>query len=133
MLRSGRVAIELNGLYTATEMEAQAFGTSGAIDANLFFGAARGVLGFGSSARFMLSAGLGLQSSSYDLIEGGTWMIGVIGAGVMVPLGEKAGLRVGVDDYLYNAQWDVGGVMTDEIFQHDVTYTAGITFRTGRE
>ncbi len=127
-------AIELNGMYTATEMEAHAFGQTGSIDANVFFGTARAVLGFGKSARFLLSGGLGVQSSSYDYIEGGTWMIGVIGAGLMIPLGESAALRVGVDDYMYNAQWDLGGgIMTDTIFQNDVTYTAGISFRTGRK
>lgn len=127
-------AIELNGMYTATKMTGQAFGETGSIDANVFFGTARAVAGFGSTARFLLSAGLGVQSSSYDFIEGGTWMIGVIGAGVMIPLGESAALRLGVDDYMYNAQWDLGGgVMTDTIFQNDVMYTAGISFRTGRE
>jgi hypothetical protein len=126
-------AIEMNGLYTPTEMEGQAFGETGSLDASVFFGAARAVVGFGSDARFMLSGGLGFQSSSYDFIEGGTWMIGVIGAGVMIPMGEKAALRLGVDDYLYNAQWEVGDFVTEEIFQHDLVWTAGVTIRTGLE
>lgn len=127
------VGFEATGMFTSTDMEAQLFGQTGSIGASIFFGTGRLVLGFGSLARFMLNAGLGFQSSSYDYIEGGTWMIGVVGAGAMVPLGEKLGLRLGVDDYLYNAQWDLGnGTLTEEIFQHDLTFTAGLSILTGR-
>jgi hypothetical protein len=127
-------ALEATGMYTSTDMEAQLFGEAGSLGANVFYGTGRAVVGFGSHARFLLNAGLGFQSSSYDFIEGGTWMIGVVGAGAMIPLGKTLGLRLGVDDYIYNAQWDLGGgVLTDTILQHDVTFTAGLSILTGRK
>jgi hypothetical protein len=42
-------------------------------------------------------------------------------------------LGFGVDDYLYTAQWEVGDFVTEEIFQHDLVWTAGVTIRTGLE
>lgn len=127
-------ALEATGMLTGTNMQAQLFDQQvGELGATVFFGTGRAVLGFGSKARFLLNAGLGFQSSSYDYIEGGTWMIGVVGAGVSVPLGHTLGLRLGADDYIYNAQWDLGdGVLTDTILQHDVTFTVGLSFFTGR-
>jgi hypothetical protein len=113
-------------------MEAQLFGEAGAIGATVFFGTGRAVLGFGSKTRFLLNAGLGFQSSSYDFIEGGTWMIGVAGTGLLIPMSEAVGLRLGVDDYIYNAQWDLGdGILTDTILQHDVVFTLGLSIFTG--
>jgi hypothetical protein len=128
-------ALEATGMFTSTDMQAQLFGQQvGELGATVFFGTGRAVVGFGSKARFLLNAGLGFQSSSYDYIEGGTWMIGVVGAGLSIPLGQTLGMRVGVDDYMYNAQWDLGdGVLTDAIFQNDVTFTVGLSFLTGRQ
>jgi len=127
-------AFEATGMFASTDMEAQLFGQTGALGASVFFGTGRAVIGIGSTAKFLLSAGLGFQSSSYDYIEGGTWMIGVVGAGAMLPLGQTVGLRAGVDDYIYNAQWDLGGgVLTDTILQHDVTFTVGLSLLTGRQ
>jgi len=125
-------ALEATGMFTSTDMEAQLFGDSGAIGASVFFGTGRAVVGFGSKTRLLLNAGLGFQSSSYDFIEGGTWMIGVAGAGLVLPMNNAVGLRLGVDDYIYNAQWDLGdGTLTDTILQHDVTFTVGLSIFTG--
>jgi hypothetical protein len=126
-------ALEATGMFTSTDMEAQLFGETGAIGASVFFGTGRAVVGFGQKTRFLLNAGLGFQSSSYDFIEGGTWMIGVAGAGFVLPINNAAGLRLGVDDYIYNAQWDLGdGILTDAILQHDVTFTVGLSIFTGQ-
>ena len=127
-------ALEATGMFTSTDMEAQLFDESGAIGASVFLGTGRAVLGFGSKTRFLLNAGLGFQSSSYDFVEGGTWMIGVAGAGLVLPMNQAVGLRLGVDDYIYNAQWDLGdGTLTDAILQHDVTFTVGLSIFTGTQ
>jgi hypothetical protein len=127
-------AFEATGMFTSTELEGQVFGETGAIGASVFFGTGRAVLGFGSKTRFLLSGGLGVRTGSYDYVEGGTFMIGVVGAGASIPMGQNLGLRLGLDDYIYNAQWDLGnGILTDTILQHDLTLTVGLSFLTGRE
>lgn len=81
----------------------------------------------------LLSAGLGFVNSSYDTngIEDGSLWIGVVGAGIQIPLSETALLRLDLDDYVYNMHWEFDGVQSEDQMQHDIVAAVGITFRTG--
>jgi hypothetical protein len=117
-----------------SSLEGQAFGAPGAVDASLTYGTGRLAVGVGETTRLILSAGLGIQSASYDTpdIEDGTLTVGVLGAGVLLPLGSAVSLRVDLDDYIYNMYWEIDGLRSEERLQQDVVLAAGLTFHIGR-
>ncbi|MFN8179262.1 MAG: hypothetical protein U0167_15125 [bacterium] len=139
----GRVSIWLNhhfalegtGFYVGkSALEAQAFGATGAVDVSLFYGSGRVACGIGDRTRLLLSAGIATMARNFDtpLIEDGSLTVGVVGAGLMIPVGNAVSVRLDLDDYLYNTYWEFAGVRTDELPQHDLVFSAGLTFHTGR-
>ena len=120
-------------LAGGSSLEGQAFGVPGSVDASLFYGTGRAVAGIGGRVRLLLSAGFGFRSANYDTpdIEDGSLTVGVVGAGLLVPLGTSVALRLDADDYVYDMYWEVDGLRSREQRQHDVMLTVGLTFRTG--
>lgn len=56
----------------------------------------------------------------------GTNVGGVIGASAGIRLGRVVALHVGVEDYLYNAKFDLNGNQVSEEKQHDIRISGGI-------
>ena len=77
------VALEGTGFYAGgSSLEGNAFGAAAAVDATVFAGSGRAVVGVGTRVRFLMSAGLATMARTYDtpLIEDGSLTTGVIGA-----------------------------------------------------
>ena len=56
--------------------------------------------------------------------------MGVVGVGVLLPLGNAVSLRLDTDNYFYNMFWELDGVRSGELLQQDVVFAAGLTFHT---
>jgi hypothetical protein len=124
-------ALEGTGFYAgSSSLEGDAFGTTGAVDVAFFYGSGRAVVGVGNRARFLMSAGLATMARNFDTdaIEDGSLTVGVVGAGLLVPLGNAVSLRFDLDGYFYSSYWEFDGIQSDEILQHDVVLQAGLTF-----
>jgi hypothetical protein len=127
------LALEISGLYSSGTLDGQAFGVEGEMGETSFFGAGRLVLSPASqSARVLFSAGLVLAVQDYEFVEGSSFMAGVVGVGLKLPMGEAVSLRLDVDDYIYNTWWEVGDQRTTSLTQHDVVSTVGISFSLGQ-
>jgi hypothetical protein len=83
-----------------------------------------GVSGGVGAVRHTFKAG----TSGAASIEAGTNVGGVIGASAGIRVGRVVALNIGVEDYLYNASFDVNGTLTSEQKQHDIRVTIGIRF-----
>jgi outer membrane protein with beta-barrel domain len=59
-------------------------------------------------------------------VKPGTDVGGVLGAGAGIRIGRLLAVSIGVEDYLYNASFDVDGTKTAEKKQHDIRITGGI-------
>jgi hypothetical protein len=128
-------ALEGTGyLTTGSSLDGEAFGVPGSVDASFFYGSGRALVGVGTTAKLLLSAGLGFVSSSYDSpgIADGSIMVGVLGVGALIPLGENVSLRLDLDDYVYNMHWEFDGLQSQDQMQQDIVAAVGLTFHTGR-
>lgn len=128
-------ALEGTGFYAgASSLEGQAFGFTGAVDASVFYGSGRAVVGVGDRTRLLMSAGIATMARNFDtdLIEDGSLTVGVVGAALLIPMGNAVSLRLNLDDYVYDTYWEFAGAKTDAMRQHDVVFGAGLTFHTGR-
>ncbi len=133
---NSNVAIAASGFYAQTSLDANAFGAFGSIDTNVLLAGGRLVVGIGGDETrpsiLNLSAGVVANTTSYsDFIEGATHSAGVVGAALNIPLGSNAGLRLGVDDYIYDRFFEVGAFETEPVRQHDVVIYGGLTFYSG--
>jgi len=131
------VALAASGFYVSTTLDGDAFGVTGSLDASVFMGGARVVLGLGGTetgpSLVNLSAGIVANSTDYGpAVESGTHAAGVVGVDLNVPLGRNAGLRLGVDDYIHDKWFEVGDVSTEAARQHDVVLYGGLTLYPGR-
>ena len=125
-----KVAIEVAGSYTSTDLEGQAFGIAGSTGAQLFFGSARLMVSGAKDprkARLHAGAGAVYITSSYDDIDGDSWMAITATTGVRMPLSEDVALRVDIDGYWYTLQWEFGDVVTENLTQYDLVLSAGIS------
>jgi len=128
-------ALEGTGyMTTGSSLDGQAFGVAGSVDADFFYGTARALVGVGDKARLLLSAGLGFVNSAYDSngIEDGSIMVGVLGVGASIPVGNSVSLRFDLDNYIYNMYWEFDGVQSADQLQQDIVAAVGLTFHTGR-
>jgi len=128
-------ALEGTGFYAgASPLEGDVFGATGAVDVSIFYGSGRAVVGIGDRTRLLLSAGIATMARNFDTdaIEDGSITVGVVGAGILIPVGNAVSLRFDLDDYVYDSYWELGDVRSEEIPQHDVVFAAGLTFHTGR-
>ena len=80
-----------------------------------------------------LSGGVGAVRHTFKVgtagsatVEPGTNVGGVLGASAGIRIGRLIAINIGVEDYLYNASFDVNGVKTAEQKQHDIRITGGI-------
>lgn len=119
-----------------TTLTGQISDVEGSIDTSVQAFGGRLVVGIGEArgrSVLNLSAGIVSYSIDYgDVIESSPHAAGVIGADVNLPLGEHAGLTLGVDDYVYDVWYEFDGVRSEEQRQHDVVLRGGITFFSGR-
>lgn len=130
------VGLAASGYYVNSSLDATVFGESGSLDASVFLGGARVVVGIGGSefgpSILNLSAGVVANQTDYGkALESNTHAAGVIGAKLNIPLGPSAGIQLGVDDYIYDKWFEVDGLQTESARQHDLVLFGGFTFFTG--
>jgi len=73
-----------------------------------------------------LEASGGGADLNTDVIEAGTDVGGVAGVSAGIRVGRLLAVNVGVEDYLYNASFDVSGAQTSGRSQHDLRFTGGL-------
>ena len=132
-----RIGLQGSAFYSDGTVTGQILNEEvGEMGATSFFGGGRVVLGLGGKDGrpnvLQLSAGLMYTSLQYELVDGATHGSGVLGAALHLPVSPSVGLRLGVDDYIYDVWWVAGDARTDPLRQHDVVATVGLTFFTGR-
>jgi hypothetical protein len=81
-----------------------------------------GVSGGVGAVRHTFKAG----GTGSPTVQPGTNVGAVLGAAAGIRIGRLIALNVGVEDYLYNASFDVNGTKTAEKKQHDIRITGGI-------
>lgn len=124
------LGIELTGGYAPANVEVAGGTINEDRNTNVFLGSAKLMLGVSpASSSFGLYVGGGpaLIRRGEDVTEeseSSTDWGGVLGAGIRLPLGSSAGLRIDAEDYLYD-----GDFSGDDDFQNDLVLSAGLSFR----
>lgn len=124
------LGLELTGGYSPANVEIAGGTINEDKNTNVFVGSAKLMLGISpASSSFGLYVGGGpaLIRRGEDVTEeseSATDWGGVVGAGIRLPLGSSVGLRVDVEDYLYD-----GNFSGDDDFQNDLVLSAGLSFR----
>ena len=133
---NANVALAASGFYVQSSLDGQAFGATGTLDASVFLGGGRVVVGMGGgdgASLLNLSAGIVANMTDYgSAVESATHAAGVIGADLNVPLGRGVGFHLGVDDYIYDRWFEAGSLQTEPARQHDLVFFGGLTFYPGR-
>jgi hypothetical protein len=124
------LGLELTGGYSPANVEIAGGTINEDKNTNVFVGSAKLMLGISpASSSFGLYVGGGpaLIRRGEDVTEeseSATDWGGVVGAGLRLPLGSSVGLRIDVEDYLYD-----GDFSGDDDFQNDLVISAGLSLR----
>jgi hypothetical protein len=124
------LGLEFTGGYSPANVEIAGGTINEDRKTNVFVGSAKLMLGISPA-----SSGLGLYigggpalirrgSDVTEEDESVTDWGGVVGAGVRFPMGQTLGLRIDVEDYLYNGDFD-----GSDDFQNDLVISAGLSLR----
>lgn len=124
------LGLELTGGYSPANVEIAGGTINEDRNTNVFVGSAKLMLGISpASSAFGLYIGGGpaLIRRGSDVTEEDESITdwgGVLGAGLRFPMGESVGLRIDVEDYLYNGDFD-----GSDDFQNDLVISAGLSFK----
>jgi hypothetical protein len=124
------LGLELTGGYSPANVEIAGGTINEDKNTNVFVGSAKLMLGISpASSSFGLYVGGGpaLIRRGEDVTEeseSATDWGGVVGAGLRLPLGSSVGLRIDIEDYLYD-----GDFSGDDDFQNDLVLSAGLSLR----
>jgi hypothetical protein len=132
-----RIGIEGDIGYSPGSLEASGSGADVNTDVKIWTGSGRltvyliprtsplwlGVSGGVGAVRHSFSQG---GYSGTSPIEAGTDVGGVAGVSAGIRVGRLLAVNVGVEDYLYNASFDVSGTQTSGRSQHDLRFTGGL-------
>lgn len=124
------LGLEFTGGYSPANVEIAGGTINEDKNTNVFVGSAKLMLGISpASSSFGLYVGGGpalirrgedVTAESESVTDWG----GVIGAGLRFPLGSSVGLRLDLEDYLYD-----GDFSGDDDFQNDLVISAGLSLR----
>ena len=131
-----RFGIEGDVGYSPASVDYSSAGTSLNQDVRILTGSARanfyliprskpfwiGINGGVGAVRHTFKAG----TAGTTQFEPGTAVGGVVGASAGIRLGRVIALHIGVEDYLYNAKFDLSGTQVSEEKQHDIRISGGI-------
>jgi hypothetical protein len=124
------LGLELTGGYSPANVEVAGGTINEDKNTNVFVGSAKLLLGISpasSSFGLYLGGGPALIRRGEDVTEeseSATDWGGVLGAGLRLPLGSSVGLRIDLEDYLYD-----GDFSGDDDFQNDLVLSAGLSVR----
>jgi hypothetical protein len=101
------------------------------VDGNVLAGSLRAIYMFPTSGTMNVYGAFGLGYVKHggdflDDIDGTSDIGGNLAVGAMFPVGGMMKIRVEVEDFLYSAKFDDGGIETEGKFQNDLYLTAGL-------
>lgn len=113
------------------------------VDGNLMLFSLRAMYMFPTSGRMNIYGAFGLgyitrggdawdAGAGFD-VDGKNDIAGNIALGVMFPVSEIMKLRIELEDYLYSAKFESGGIESDGQFQNDLMISAGLHIPFGGE
>jgi len=127
---SPNFGVESTVTFAPSSIEVSGFGESAEISAGLFFSSLKLLVGGGQDTRFNVGFGLGLVTSSYDeLLGGSTHMTGALSAAVSIPMSKSVALRLGIDNNIHSVWWEFDGIESEAQLQNDLVFGLGLTVR----